>query len=76
MCKPSEFTSLTAYMLCDAFLRAGLPEGVVNMVFGYGYSVGNELVLHKETSAISFTGNYNLYKYNLKIKQNYNRANA
>ena len=28
MCKPSEFTSLTAHLLCDCFLKAGLPEGV------------------------------------------------
>jgi acyl-CoA reductase-like NAD-dependent aldehyde dehydrogenase len=28
VCKPSEFTSLTAHLLCDCFLKAGLPEGV------------------------------------------------
>lgn len=56
VCKPSEFTSLTAYMLCDIFLKAGLPPGVVNMVFGYGYKIGNQLVTHPEVSLISFTG--------------------
>lgn len=56
VCKPSEFTSLTAYMLCNAFLKAGLPPGVVNMVFGLGSKIGNDLVVHPEISLISFTG--------------------
>lgn len=34
--KPSEMTSLTAWMLCQLFEKAGLPKGVVNMVFGRG----------------------------------------
>ena len=56
VCKPSEFTSLTAFLLCDAFLKAGLPAGVVNIVFGYGHKVGNDLVTHPDISLISFTG--------------------
>lgn len=56
VCKPSEFTSWTAHMLCDAFLKAGLPEGVVNMVFGYGHKIGNDLVTHPDILLISFTG--------------------
>ena len=48
-------------MLCDAFVKAGLPEGVVNMVFGYGASIGNDLVTHQDISLISFTGNYLVY---------------
>ena len=56
VCKPSEFTSLTAFMLCEAFLHAGLPTGVVNMVFGYGQKIGHDLVTHPDTSLISFTG--------------------
>jgi acyl-CoA reductase-like NAD-dependent aldehyde dehydrogenase len=56
VCKPSEFTSLTAYMLCECMLKAGLPPGVVNMLFGYGHKIGNELVTHPEISLISFTG--------------------
>lgn len=56
VCKPSEFTSLTAYMLCDVFVKVGLPAGVVNMLFGYGHKVGNELVSHPNIDLISFTG--------------------
>jgi len=34
--KPSEMTSLTAWMMCGLLEKAGLPKGVVNMVFGRG----------------------------------------
>ncbi|CAG0893764.1 unnamed protein product [Darwinula stevensoni] len=56
VCKPSEMTSLTAYMLCDVLLEAGLPKGVVNMVFGSGKKAGEHLVTHPDVSLISFTG--------------------
>ena len=56
VCKPSEFTSLTAHLLCDCFLKAGLPAGVVNILYGYGHKIGDELVRHPEVNLISFTG--------------------
>ena len=43
-------------MLCEAFLYAKLPSGVVNIVFGYGHKIGNDLVTHPDISLISFTG--------------------
>ncbi|KAL1427170.1 hypothetical protein MTO96_017678 [Rhipicephalus appendiculatus] len=54
--KPSELTSVTAWMLAKVFVDAGLPPGVVNFVFGYGQIVGDALVRHPNTKAISFTG--------------------
>lgn len=57
MCKPSEFTSLTAYMLCSLLNEAGLPKGVVNMVFGPGYPApGQALISHPHVPLVSFTG--------------------
>ncbi|KAJ1534921.1 Aldehyde dehydrogenase 8 member A1, partial [Nowakowskiella sp. JEL0078] len=56
VCKPSEFTSLTGYMLCSVIKQAGVPPGVVNMVFGTGNVAGNALVVHPEVPLISFTG--------------------
>lgn len=56
VCKPSEFTSLTAYLLCDILARAGLPPGVVNMVFGDGKGAGAPLVSHPAVPLVSFTG--------------------
>ena len=52
VCKPSEMTSVTAWMLCDIMREVGLPAGVVNMVFGYGASVGEAIVTHPKVSCI------------------------
>ncbi|XP_044532969.1 2-aminomuconic semialdehyde dehydrogenase isoform X3 [Gracilinanus agilis] len=54
--KPSEMTSVTAWMLCKLLDEAGVPPGVVNIVFGTGPKVGEALVSHPEVPLISFTG--------------------
>jgi acyl-CoA reductase-like NAD-dependent aldehyde dehydrogenase len=56
ICKPSEFTSVTAAMLCTVLQDAGIPNGVVNMVFGTGPKTGAAICSHPEIPAISFTG--------------------
>jgi aminomuconate-semialdehyde/2-hydroxymuconate-6-semialdehyde dehydrogenase len=56
VCKPSEFTSITAYLLCDVMKQAGLPDGVVNMVFGTGPNAGSPLIHHPKVPLLSFTG--------------------
>ena len=43
VCKPSEFTSHTAYLLAEIMKQAGLPKGVCNMVFGKGEPAGRAL---------------------------------
>jgi phenylacetaldehyde dehydrogenase len=54
--KPAEDTSLTALRLGELFLEAGLPEGVLNIVTGYGATAGNALIHHKGIDKIAFTG--------------------
>jgi len=54
--KPAEDTSLTALRLGELFLEAGLPEGVLNIVTGYGATAGNALINHKGIDKIAFTG--------------------
>ncbi|RVE56019.1 hypothetical protein OJAV_G00231930 [Oryzias javanicus] len=54
--KPSEMTSVTAWMLCKLMQRAGVPPGVVNIVFGTGPKAGDALVGHPDVPLISFTG--------------------
>lgn len=54
--KPSELTSLTAWMLGGIMKDAGLPPGVVNLVFGTGPKAGDALVAHPSVPIISFTG--------------------
>ena len=54
--KPSEITPLTAYMLGEICTKAGLPNGVLNIVQGLGTTAGQAIVEHPKIKAISFTG--------------------
>ncbi|KAF4077947.1 hypothetical protein AMELA_G00193940 [Ameiurus melas] len=54
--KPSEMTSVTAWMMCKLLEEAGFPPGVVNIVFGTGPRAGDALVSHPDVPLISFTG--------------------
>src|SRR6266480_418244 len=54
--KPSEMTPLTALKLAEYCMQAGVPEGVVNVVTGYGHSAGEALGRHMDVDKISFTG--------------------
>ena len=54
--KPSEITPQTATMLGELAARIGFPKGVLNIVHGLGPEVGEPLVTHPQTKAISFTG--------------------
>jgi len=54
--KPSEKSPLTALRLAELALEAGLPEGVFNVVPGYGHEAGEALALHPGVDAIGFTG--------------------
>ncbi|XP_064882201.1 2-aminomuconic semialdehyde dehydrogenase [Oncorhynchus nerka] len=54
--KPSEMTSVTAWMMCKLLEEAGFPPGVVNMVFGTGPRAGDALVGHPDVPLVSFTG--------------------
>ena len=54
--KPSEKSPLTAMRLAELAVEAGLPEGVFNVVPGYGHEAGEALALHPQVDAIGFTG--------------------
>lgn len=54
--KPSEITPLTATLLAERCIEAGMPAGVLNIVHGSGPAVGAALVAHPRVPAISFTG--------------------
>lgn len=54
--KPSELTPMTAFMLSEICIEAGLPPGVLNIVHGYGNKTGAAITAHPKISAISFTG--------------------
>lgn len=54
--KPAQLTPLSVWHLADCLSAAGLPGGVLNVVFGSGGAVGEALVAHPDVSAVSFTG--------------------
>lgn len=54
--KPSEITPMTAYLLSEICIEAGLPKGVLNIVHGLGHKVGAAITSHPDIPVISFTG--------------------
>lgn len=54
--KSPENTPLAITMIATACQRAGLPEGALSIVCGYGHEVGAALVAHHEVDQIVFTG--------------------
>lgn len=51
-------SQMVADIIHEAVKSQGLPEGVFSHVTGISYEVGKSLVMHKETSAVGFTGSY------------------
>ncbi len=56
MLKPAEWTPLSASFFADLTKQAGIPDGVFNVVQGYGKEIGAALVSHPDINRISFTG--------------------
>jgi aldehyde dehydrogenase (NAD+) len=54
--KPAEDTPLLAQRFVELLGEAGLPDGVVNIVHGYGETAGAALVRHRQVPVITFTG--------------------
>jgi acyl-CoA reductase-like NAD-dependent aldehyde dehydrogenase len=54
--KPAEDTPLLAQRFVDLLHEAGLPEGVVQIVHGFGEEAGDALVRHPDVPVITFTG--------------------
>jgi aminomuconate-semialdehyde/2-hydroxymuconate-6-semialdehyde dehydrogenase len=54
--KPSELTPVSATALAQLLSEEGLPDGVFNLVHGYGAEAGQALIEHPDVAAISFTG--------------------
>ena len=54
--KPAEQTPLTALLLGELIQEVGFPEGVVNIVTGYGETAGAALAAHPKVDKIAFTG--------------------
>jgi betaine-aldehyde dehydrogenase len=65
--KPAEQTPLTALELARHFEACGLPNGVVNIITGFGESTGAPLVQHPDVNKIAFTGSASVGKQIVKM---------
>ena len=61
--KPAEQSPLSALKLGELALQAGLPEGVLNVVPGFGETAGKAIGLHPDIDCVAFTGSTEVGKY-------------
>ena len=54
--KPAEQTPLTALRIGEMILEAGIPEGVVNIITGFGETAGAAIASHPDIDKVAFTG--------------------
>lgn len=54
--KPAEETPLSAFVLTRILAEAGVPDGVVNLVNGYGHTAGAAITAHPDVDKVAFTG--------------------
>ncbi len=60
--KPAEQTPLTALRLAELMAEAGVPDGVVNVVTGFGETAGSALAGHPDVDKVAFTGSTDVGK--------------
>lgn len=60
--KPAEQSPLSALRLAELAAEAGLPDGVLNVVPGFGVTAGKALGLHMDVDTLAFTGSTNVGK--------------
>jgi len=54
--KPAEQSPLSALRLAELAVEAGLPDGVFNVILGFGHTAGQALGLHMDVDSLTFTG--------------------
>lgn len=64
--KPAEQTPLSALLLGELLMQAGVPEGVVNVVTGFGETAGAALAEHPDVDKVAFTGSTEVGKIIVK----------
>ena len=60
--KPSEKSPLTAIRMAELAIEAGIPKGVLNVLPGFGHTVGKALALHMDVDTLVFTGSTKIAK--------------
>jgi 4-(gamma-glutamylamino)butanal dehydrogenase len=64
--KPAELTSLSAIRMAELAAEAGIPDGVLNVVPGFGETAGQALGRHMDVDMVTFTGSTEVGRYFLK----------
>ena len=64
--KPAEQTPLTALRVAELAMEVGFPEGVVNVVPGFGPSAGGAIAAHPDVDKVAFTGSTEVGKLIMK----------
>lgn len=54
--KPAEETPLSAFLLDRLIAEAGVPDGIVNLLTGYGHTAGAAIAAHPDVQKVAFTG--------------------
>ncbi|MCX7785970.1 MAG: aldehyde dehydrogenase family protein, partial [candidate division WOR-3 bacterium] len=60
--KPATYTPASAGEFVDALVQAGIPDGVVNIVYGSGGKIGEAIINHPDICGVSFTGSSEIGK--------------
>ena len=61
--KPSNTQIYSANLLMRVFKEAGLPDGVINLIYGDGPTIGDVVFNHKELSGLHFTGSTGVFRH-------------
>jgi 1-pyrroline-5-carboxylate dehydrogenase len=61
--KPAESASLVAHLSMQLLREAGLPDGVINIVYGDGAEIGNVALPHRDLAAVHFTGSTTTFQH-------------
>ncbi len=61
--KPAESASLVAHLSLQLLREAGLPDGVINVVYGTGNDIGPTALTHRDLAAVHFTGSTGTFQH-------------
>ena len=60
--KPASTAMLSAHYLMRLFQEAGLPDGVINLVYGSGSKIGDPVLAHRDLAGVHFTGSTTVFQ--------------
>ena len=74
--KPAEETPLSALVLDRLIPEAGVPDGVVNLLTGYGHTAGAAITAHPDVEKVAFTGSTEVGKEIVRARRGTSRRST